>query len=370
MTLFRKLLFFTITFFVVFLGVNSTFAQQTFTDTTNLAQQYYQPTPRIISPQENSTVKDIVAINISIQPTVVQKMEVYLNTTFLGMAKPLDSVNWVYNFDTKNFPNNQYTLMIRSTITTTTGYPIDTFSPAVPITISNTTSIIPKTTTKTAVPTATQSQEETQANTSTTTTAANTTATNDTGTVENQTETKKTSAAPPQSTEKELATESKDWQVVSTISFPKKSASQLTKIEYKINKSKKEYLVFSGIAAQDSQVNLRIYSDPIVITTRADSKGNWEYIFEKPLEPGQHRVEVDIISSKGVKATSGPFNFLIARAQASADNPTGANLQLVDPMGQAYLYYALAATVLIFIALIVLLFIRAQRRKKMKGESV
>jgi hypothetical protein len=75
-----------------------------------------------------------------------------------------------------------------------------------------------------------------------------------------------------------------------------------------------------------------------------------------------------MINSSGEKSTSGPFNFLIARAQASADNPTGASLQLINPTEQAYLNYLYIAVGLILMAILVLLIIRSRKLKGIEGQ--
>ena len=355
MILLKKMAIFVVLFVVITITTpNRTFAQ-------NLVQQYYQPTPTIISPPSNSTLSGTILVNVYIPTTVIYKMELYSGSIFLGLAQPAQTsstTDWFFNWDTTTVTNGQYDLKARATIGSS-GYPIDTFSQAVNVKVNN------LSTSTTTPPTSGTTTGTTQTTGTTTTNPIPNSQT--TGTVpkiaDKVTQTNL-------STNQELVSQSKSWKTVSQITLPKKSANQLEKIAYKIDSAKKEYLIFSGISSKNAQVNITIQSDPIVITTRADSSGNWEYVFEKPLEPGEHQVKVEIIGTNGEKTASGPFSFLIARAQASSDNPTGASLQLVDPMGQTYLYYALFATCLIFIALIILLIIRAVKRKKMKGESV
>jgi hypothetical protein len=338
MILFRKL-FLSVIFSALFCLVFSPSPSRA--QTTQLTGQ---PTPQIISPLANASLGGIVVINTIITPTVVQKMEIYANSTFLGLAQPLDSMNWFLNWDTANVTNGQYGLMARATIISTIGYPIDTFSQTVPVTVKNAASVAP--TPQTSKATGTTSEDQSQTGSSSTTSPSTTV----------------TSANI--SSEQQLSSQAKDWKVVASISFPKTTENQLLKIAYKLDTHKKEYLVFTGIATPKSQVTLKIQSQPIVITTRADSSGNWEYIFEKPLAPGEHQVTVEIIKPTGEKVSSGPFDFLIARAQASADNPTGASLQLVDPTKKMYLYYYLIAGGAVTIALAVLIIILWRRKKK------
>lgn len=354
MVLVRKL-FCGVLFGLIFFSVlMPNFSQaQNLVNTGNATEQFYLPTPKILTPPANSTLSGIIVITVYIPPIVIQKVELYANTIFLGLAQPQNSTNLSFNWDTRQFPNGQYGLMARATVVSTSGYPIDTFSPTVPVTVKNT---------------ATNIQEPVTEDTTQNTTNQESTSSETSEAFVPKSSTKVTKAET--STPQDLIEQSKSWVEVAKIEFPKASDNQLTKIAYKIDSRKKEYLVFSGIATANSQVNLTIFSQPIIITTRADSSGNWEYIFEKPLEPGQHRVEVEIIKPSGEKVDSGPFNFLIARAQASAYNPTGANLELVDPTRKIYTYYYVVAGAAVVVAFVILLVILYRRRKaKTKEEN-
>jgi len=298
---------------------------------------YTMPTPQIIDPINNSILSGLSLIKITIPPTAVLNMEANANQYYLGQAQVCGqtSESWCLTWDTTKVPDGQYSLMAKATIYL--GAPASTYSQTISVTVKN------------AI--ATQPSDQSQGTTTTTQTQTTTSTSS------------KTSQATPTAQElnNQFNLEKSSWKTVASITFPRVSDNQIDKIEYKINQNKQEYLVFSGRAIASSQVTLTITSQPIVVTTRADSNGNWEYIFDKPLEPGQHKVEVEIVSTSGEKVKSGPFDFLIARAQASSDNPTGANLQLIDTGGRIYLNYLLIAGGLIIIAIIILLVIRPKK---------
>lgn len=156
------------------------------------------------------------------------------------------------------------------------------------------------------------------------------------------------------------------WTTISSVTFPQKSVEQLMKIERKQDKNKKDYLVFSGIAKALSQVNIKIYSEVIVLTTRANSQGQWEYVFDKPLESGKHKVTVEVVDTNGQAKTVSNNSFMIAVAQAAIGNPSGSSLNLVDPTQQSYIKYLSIGGGAILFALLVLLLIYKFKRHPRK----
>src|SRR5690606_24165539 len=49
---------------------------------------------------------------------------------------------------------------------------------------------------------------------------------------------------------------------------------------------------FSGTASVGAEITVTINSDPIILTTTADSSGNWSVAPENPIPPGQHTVTI------------------------------------------------------------------------------
>jgi hypothetical protein len=69
--------------------------------------------------------------------------------------------------------------------------------------------------------------------------------------------------------------------------------------------------LISGKALPNSFVTLYIYSTPVVVTVKTDSEGNWNYIFDKELEDGEHEVYVGITNNQGkIVAKSNPLPFI------------------------------------------------------------
>lgn len=86
----------------------------------------------------------------------------------------------------------------------------------------------------------------------------------------------------------------------------------------------------SGVAEPNSDVLIYVFSDPLVLSTVADSNGNWSYILSNPLEPGEHEVYAVVESGDGIVQRSNALSFIVGTAEASADNPSGASLELTS----------------------------------------
>jgi len=144
--------------------------------------------------------------------------------------------------------------------------------------------------------------------------------------------------------------------------------TRLEKIENRRDKNKQKFLVFMGHTKPSSRVTLFINSEePIVINTTSDIAGNWTYTFEKPLEPGKHKVVIEVGPDEA-KETAGPYFFSIARAQASADNSTGASLDLVTP-GKLIKTYILVAGALVLIGIAIIILIRLRKKISLHPRS-
>ncbi len=72
----------------------------------------------------------------------------------------------------------------------------------------------------------------------------------------------------------------------------------------------------SGKGLPNSFVTIYVYSDPIVLTVKTDSEGNWTYELDKEIEDGEHAAYVAITDNTGkITAKSEPLAF-IKTAQA------------------------------------------------------
>jgi len=87
-------------------------------------------------------------------------------------------------------------------------------------------------------------------------------------------------------------------------------------------------LSFKGKAKPKTVVLLYVYSEPLVLSTTADSNGDWSYSLEDPLQPGNHEVYAVVDKGNGTYQRSSVFDFAIAKASASAANPNGYSLKL------------------------------------------
>lgn len=137
----------------------------------------------------------------------------------------------------------------------------------------------------------------------------------------------------------------------------------LESLESRQAPTQEKFIYLTGKSYPDTIVTLKIFSQPIVMTTQTDSSGNWSYTLEKPLDPGNHQVYVEV-NNNGTVESSGPYPFTVAQAQASSDNPTGASLDIVDPQKQALKNYLLISAGIVVAGLIVVLIIFYRKRTK------
>ncbi len=84
-----------------------------------------------------------------------------------------------------------------------------------------------------------------------------------------------------------------------------------------LSKETEEKIYLSGTALPNAFVNIYIYSEnPIIVTVRTDSQGNWSYDLDKNLANGKHEAFVVLTDNTGkITAKSKPFYF-IKTAQA------------------------------------------------------
>lgn len=76
-------------------------------------------------------------------------------------------------------------------------------------------------------------------------------------------------------------------------------------------------LKIQGKALPNSFVTIYIYSSPLVMVVKADSNGNWEYILDKPLAEGQHRVYATVTNNQGdLEESSEAYAFLMSGGKA------------------------------------------------------
>lgn len=325
-----------------------------------------QPTPYIYQPTAGSTLTGSIVIEIYICPTVVTEMDVWAHISssqkiFLGVADQTQGTYFQRWWNTGTVANGNYSLRAEAQIGDGT---LRTFSPDVPVTVNNQTTPpggtptpTPKTKTPTPstnIPTSqpTNTEEGTVVNAEGETTQTN---------VGNQVQ---VAAEPPKSeipTATPLPTPAPSIDLVpgsqvlarQEFNLDRDKPLYLEKIEGRTASSQEKFLLFTGKSYSDSLVTMTVNSQPLVLTAKADSSGNWTYTLEKPLEPGKHEVYIEV-NRDGPTEKSGPYPFSVAKAQASADNPTGSSLELVDPQKQALKTYLYIAAGLIGLAILII----------------
>jgi len=336
-----------------------------------------QPTPYIYQPTNGSSLAGNIAIEIYICPTVVKEMDVYAipssgHSIFIGVASQTQGTFFERWWDTTTVTNGTYKLSVKAQIGSGT---LITISPDVLVNVANSaTTTTPSSNTPTPKgksPTPTPLSTPTSSST-----PLSGTVINEEG-VSTQTQNNVFAEAPkteiPVATPEPVVTISSDnlmtgSQVISTVNFSLDSdkSLHLAKIEGRLSSGKTKFLLFTGKNYPNANVTLTIKSQPLVMTAKADSSGNWTYTLEKPLEPGEHQTYVQV-NFDGQVQQSGPYPFNIARAQASSDNPTGSSLDLVDPQKQAIFNYLYAVGGLLGVAVLALIiFVYIKQVKKMR----
>lgn len=87
-------------------------------------------------------------------------------------------------------------------------------------------------------------------------------------------------------------------------------------VELRSDDAGKKKLHLSGKGLPNSFVTIYVYSNPIVLTVKTDSEGNWTYELDKELEDGEHEAYVAITDNTGkITGKSEPIAF-VKSAQA------------------------------------------------------
>lgn len=76
------------------------------------------------------------------------------------------------------------------------------------------------------------------------------------------------------------------------------------------NEVGKKDLYLKGTALPNSYVTVYVFSTPIVVTVKTDSRGEWEYKFDQELDNGNHEVYVATVNNSGklvARSNSIPF---------------------------------------------------------------
>lgn len=82
-----------------------------------------------------------------------------------------------------------------------------------------------------------------------------------------------------------------------------------------------EEIIFSGKGRPDSTIILYIYSDPIVVTVKTDTEGNWSYTLKRPLASGDHTVYAAEVLEEGKVGEMVQVASFIVPALAAEEQP-------------------------------------------------
>jgi hypothetical protein len=125
-------------------------------------------------------------------------------------------------------------------------------------------------------------------------------------------------------------------------------------------------LALGGNAPALSFVTLYIYSQPIIVTVRADESGFWSYEFNKTLADGEHEVYAAITDANGaIYAKSNPVPF-VKEAQAVSVNEN-ALLPTSDQVTPSFYDRQYLYTILLLLVVIVgwaLILMGSRRREQ------
>ncbi len=135
-------------------------------------------------------------------------------------------------------------------------------------------------------------------------------------------------------------------------------------------------LHLEGKGLPNSFVTIYIYSDPIVLTVKTDSEGNWTYELDKNLEDGNHEAYVAVTDNTGkITAKSEPIAF-VKTAQAVTVIPSveASETTKVLPVTQSHterdvLLLISIITAAIAVALATIGFIKHKRSTDISGET-
>lgn len=116
----------------------------------------------------------------------------------------------------------------------------------------------------------------------------------------------------------------------------------------------KDLLEIKGTADPDADVLIYIFSEPLVMTAKSDSSGQWTYVLEDPLEPGDHEIYA-VVQNGDEYIRSSAIAFAIAAGESSGANPNGYNLSLQNSPDSSFsTIYIVAGAAVVLAASVIL----------------
>lgn len=129
--------------------------------------------------------------------------------------------------------------------------------------------------------------------------------------------------------------------------------ARVASIEQASDNEEDRGFVMSGNATPNSTILIYVFSEPLVLTTTTDENGNWTYVLEDPLEPGEHEVFVAVEDDEGEVVRSSSFSFNVAQPASIGASPSGLSLtlDLSDPSQNSTIYYVSGVVAIMLIGL-------------------
>jgi len=137
---------------------------------------------------------------------------------------------------------------------------------------------------------------------------------------------------------------------------------QQVKLEKKIiekqgKKVEEKVIKLSGKALPNSFVVLYIYSNPVVITVKADAEGNWSYTLDKDIPNGEHTVYVAVTDNTGkIIEKSLPFVFVKTAQAVAVKELTESEKQLPmapSPVSSPWKTYGFLTLIVVLVAVLI-----------------
>jgi len=145
----------------------------------------------------------------------------------------------------------------------------------------------------------------------------------------------------------------------------------LVVLTYKVKEvtlTEKKEVVITGQALPNSFITLYIYSTPIIVTVKTDSRGEWRYVLDKELENGDHTIYTATVNNSGniIAKSSGYLFTKTAEAATLKDIPTvGASADTNKPglLEGNNLYIIITMAIIIIMMILIIIGITSKKIK-------
>ena len=116
-------------------------------------------------------------------------------------------------------------------------------------------------------------------------------------------------------------------------------------------------LILSGQGPANSDILIYVFSEPLVLTSETDENGNWTYVLENPLEPGDHEIYAAVADDSGNFERSDQLAFSVSQVASTEENPNGLSLTLASTNNTTAVQYMVGAAGVVLLALIAFLIV-------------